>query len=258
MYIESIARYIVKGLKPEWLEKVHVPCGAALPFDRRFAFLREKAKTSDSLSWLSKPHLLCTMIDHSLTRVGLKFYEQEHRLDIFLDGEFQSSFDLHLQESIAALERWMTNFLRLALPCCWLDGKDQQEGNGHYADNCESYISIVNLSTLADIENTLGGSITKDRFRANIYVQDLKSWQERFWVGKTLQIGDMELYIVEEIKRCMATSVDIKTGKLDRNLPKELLQYYGHAYCGVFALVKKAGEIKVGDSLGVQACGVPA
>ena len=49
--------------------------------------------------------------------------------------------------------------------------------------------------------------------------------------------------------RCAATNVDPDTGIRDLNIPKTLMQTFGHADCGVYAEVIAAGEIAVGDTI---------
>jgi uncharacterized protein len=49
--------------------------------------------------------------------------------------------------------------------------------------------------------------------------------------------------------RCAATNVDPVTGIRDLEIPKTLMQSFGHADCGVYGEVVQAGEIAVGDPL---------
>ena len=93
--------------------------------------------------------------------------------------------------------------------------------------------------------------VSPHRFRGNLWIDGLQPWDEKHWIGKTLQIGDAKLAVREEITRCKATMANPETGKRDLDT-LELLDELGHQEFGVYAEIIEGGEIKLGDSVTVS------
>jgi uncharacterized protein YcbX len=111
-------------------------------------------------------------------------------------------------------------------------------------------VSIVNLASVAAIENLVGMPVHPLRFRANLYVTDWPAWREFDLVGQEIAIGKAaRLRIVKPIVRCAAIDVDPDTGIRDLSIPHALMRSFGHASCGVYAEVVNAGEIVHGNEL---------
>jgi len=55
--------------------------------------------------------------------------------------------------------------------------------------------------------------------------------------------------VVSPITRCAATTVNPATARRDVNVPRELMQHFGHNYMGVYAEVLEGGYLAVGDTL---------
>jgi uncharacterized protein YcbX len=108
----------------------------------------------------------------------------------------------------------------------------------------------VNLATVGAIENVVGAGVDPLRFRANLYVAGWPPWYELDLVGHEIAIGTgARIKIVKRIVRCAAIDVDPVTGIRDLSIPHALMRSFGHADCGVYGEVVKAGEIAVGDEL---------
>ena len=75
----------------------------------------------------------------------------------------------------------------------------------------------------------------------------INAYEEFHWVGKVLTIGTVEIDIVERIERCVATEVNPDTGIRDAATLKTLNHNYDHQDFGVFGIVRKGGEIRLGD-----------
>jgi hypothetical protein len=108
----------------------------------------------------------------------------------------------------------------------------------------------VNLATVGAIENVVGAGVDPLRFRANLYVAGWPPWHELDLVGHEIAIGTgARIKIVKRIVRCAAIDVDPVTGIRDLSIPPALMRSFGHADCGVYGEVVRAGEIAVGDEL---------
>ena len=120
-----------------------------------------------------------------------------------------------------------------------------------FSDVARKVVSIINLASVAAIEDLLGVPVHPLRFRANLYVTGWPAWHEFDLVGQDIAIGkDARLKIVKRIVRCAATDVDPDTGVRDLSIPPTLLRSLGHADCGVYGEVVNGGDIVRADGVG--------
>ena len=99
------------------------------------------------------------------------------------------------------------------------------------------------------IEDAVGPSWSRLRFRANIVVQDVPPASEDLW--SRISIGDTELELVKPCVRCVATTVDPDLGTRDGTEPLATLvrtrRWDGRPVMGWNALVRRPGMVSVGD-----------
>jgi hypothetical protein len=117
------------------------------------------------------------------------------------------------------------------------------------SDQPEPGLSIIGLASIHDIERVVGQPVDPLRFRANVYLEGTKPWEEFSWLDQEVVLGGARLQITERMERCAATNVEPGTGNRDLNIPRSLMGGFGHACCGVFAKVIGAGRLAVGDSV---------
>jgi uncharacterized protein len=121
-----------------------------------------------------------------------------------------------------------------------------------FSDVASKVVSIINLASLAAIEDVLGVPVHPLRFRANLYVAGWPAWREFDLVGEELAVGpSARLKIVKRIVRCAATNVDPDTGIRDLTIPHTLMQSFGHGDCGIYGEVVDGGTIAAGDAVSV-------
>src|SRR5262249_43807099 len=121
------------------------------------------------------------------------------------------------------------------------------EAPGHsFSDVSRKVVSIINDTSIADLETIIGAPVDPLRFRANLYVEGWTAWHEFDLVGKEIAIGpDARLKVVKRIQRCAATNVDPQTGIRDLAIPDTLMRNFNHADCGIYAKVISAGSVAV-------------
>jgi uncharacterized protein YcbX len=245
--IASLYRYPVKGLSPEPLPRVALEPGQTLPGDRRYA-IENGPSGFDPVApvWLSKSHYLMLMRNERLAGLQTDFEDHTHLLTIRENGQVAAGGDLETAEGRAAIERFFaTNFAHeLRGPPKILSG-----GGHSFSDVARKVVSIINLGSLAAIENMIGLPVHPLRFRANLYVSDWPAWHEFELVGQTLAIGEARLKLVKRITRCAAVNVDPETAARDLDIPPTLMRRLGHNECGVYAEVIAGGTIGVGDTV---------
>jgi uncharacterized protein YcbX len=125
------------------------------------------------------------------------------------------------------------------------------EAPGHsFSDVAKKVVSIINLASVAAVEDMVGRPVDPLRFRGNVYIRGWPAWSEFDLVGRDVAIGGMaRAKIVKRIARCAATNVDPATGIRDLAIPHTLMQRLGHSDCGVYAEVTAAGDVARGDAI---------
>ena len=121
-----------------------------------------------------------------------------------------------------------------------------------FSDVAKKVVSIINLASLAAIENMIGLPVHPLRFRANLYVSGWPAWHEFELMGHALAIGEARLNVVKRITRCAAINVDPVTAARDLDIPSEMMRRLNHTDCGVYAEVIAGGSIGVGDAIATE------
>ncbi|MGP8124014.1 MAG: MOSC domain-containing protein [Xanthobacteraceae bacterium] len=247
--IEGIYRYPVKGLTPEPLERTSLAPGQTVPGDRLYAIENGPSGFDPaSPAHLPKQRFLMLMRNERLATLRTAFDHANHILTVTNKGSLVARGDLRNNEGRAAIEDYFAAFCadELRGPPKILHAP------GHsFSDVARKVVSIINLNSVAALENVVGTPVHPLRFRANVFVQGWPAWSELDLTGKTLAIGPTRLKVVKRIVRCAATNVDPETGIRDLNLPQAIMHSYGHSDCGIYAEVLSAGEIAVGDAIAI-------
>ena len=110
-------------------------------------------------------------------------------------------------------------------------------------------ISLINLNSIKDFNQKINKEIEFERFRGNIYIKDLKAFEERNWINKTIKINEAEFKVLKHIPRCSATNLKINSDQADINLPNKLKKVYGHMDMGIYLYPLNNGKISVHDEL---------
>ena len=163
------------------------------------------------------------------------------------DGQEAARGDLRTPEGRAAIEQFFAGYCsdELRGPPRVLSAP------GHsFSDVAKKVVSIINLASVAAVEDAVGSPVHPLRFRGNVYVHRLAGLARI----RPRRAGDRDrprarLKIVKRIVRCAATNVDPDTGIRDLAIPHTLMQTFGHADCGVYGEVVAGGEIEAGDEL---------
>jgi uncharacterized protein YcbX len=248
--IASLYRYPVKGLSPQSLPRVALGMGQTLPADRRYAIENGPSGFDPAApAWLPKSHYLMLMRNERLAGLQTHFDDDTHLLTIRERGQMAVRGDLETPEGRAAIETYFAaNFAsELRGPPRILSG-----GGHSFSDVAKKVVSIINLGSVAAIENMVGLPVHPLRFRANLYVSGWPAWHEFDLLDRTLAIGEVRLRVVKRIVRCAAINVDPESAVRDLDIPPTLMRRLGHADCGVYAEVIAGGNIAVGDAIATE------
>ncbi len=250
--LRSIYRYPVKGLSAEALAGTTLHPGATVIGDRCYAI--ENGPSGFDLAapaYLPKQRFLMLMKNERLARLDTRFDDAAQVLAIHDGATEVARGDLRRPEGRAAVEGFFAAF------CA-----DELRGPpkvlvapGHsFSDVARKVVSIINLASVAAIEDMIGRRVDPLRFRGNLYVDGWPAWSEFDLLGQDIRIGEEAVAkVVKRIVRCAATNVEPGTGVRDLDIPATLLRRLGHADCGVYAEVTAGGTIAPGDGVAVAA-----
>jgi MOSC domain len=124
-----------------------------------------------------------------------------------------------------------------------------RSAGGHFMDKPDKVISLINLATVRTLEQRWGVEIDPLRFRANVYIDGAKPWEEFDWIGSEIGIGGAVFAVDRKNGRCGATNVNPATGRRDLDIPSSLRAAFGHKNFDVYLIVRDGGQIAVGDSV---------
>ena len=245
--IDAIYRYPVKGLSPQRLERTFLSVGATLPADRLYAIENGPSGFDPAApAYFPKQRFLMLMRNERLAALRTDYDEASHTLTIGHEGREAVRGDLHSKEGRLAIEA----FFRRYMPKELYGPPKVLSGAGHsFSDVAKKVVSIINLASVAAVENAAGAPVHPLRFRGNVYVRGWPAWHEFNLIGSEFGVGGARLKVVKRIQRCAATDVDPDTGIRDLSIPRTLMDHFGHADCGIYAEVVAAGDIAVGDAI---------
>ncbi len=246
--INAIYRYPVKGLSPQKLSRTHLAPKATLPADRLYAIENGPSGFDPAApAYFPKDRFLMLMRNERLASLNTDYDEASHTLTIHWEGREAARGDLRSKEGRLAIEAFFRRFMPKELR----GPPKVLFGGGHsFSDVAKKVVSIINLASVAAVENAVGAPVDPLRFRGNLYVTGCPAWHEFGLLGETLTIGKTaRLKVVKRIQRCAATDVDPNTGIRDMTIPRTLMENFDHTDCGVYAEVIADGDISVGDAV---------
>jgi len=244
--VSRLYRYPIKGLSAQPLPKVALETGKPFPQDRIFALVRPGAPIdTDDPKWAKKGLFVMLMLDEGLARVQTSLDLDSLRLTV-AQGDRQVA-SARLSEEADRAE--IGTFLWQLLPALPAPPVLVRSSGGHFMDKPDNVISLINLATVRSLEEKWGVVIDPLRFRANIYIDGAKPWEEFDWIGSDIKIGGSVFTVDRKNGRCGATNVNPATGRRDLDIPSSLRASFGHKNLGVYLIVRDSGEVAIGDAL---------
>ena len=116
-------------------------------------------------------------------------------------------------------------------------------------DKPDNVISLINLATVRALEELWRTPIDPLRFRANLYIDSARPWEEFDWVGRDIRIGGVTFSVDRKNGRCGATNVNPVTGQRDLDIPGSLRAAFGHKNLGVYLIARESGAVAIGDAV---------
>ena len=251
--LDALYRYPVKGLSPERLEGAVLAEGGYFPGDRLFA-IENGPSGFDAARPVHQPKIkfLMLMRNEALARLDARYDAPRHTLTIRREGALAVEADLATAEGREAVEAFFSATLPEALRGA---PKVLEAPAGfRFTDSARGFVSLINLASVAAVEDMVGAPVDPLRFRANLHLTGLGPFAELDLVGRVLTSrGGVRLRVIKRTERCAATNVDPTTGLRDLAIPRALSTHLGHTDCGVYAEVLAGGRIETGDGFKLDA-----
>jgi len=245
--IQAIRIHPVKSLSEQDLEAATLTVGEGLANDRRFAICHRASRFDPAdPAWQPKSQFLNLMRHERLAQLDSQFDPDSGNLTLSRGGRPVAKGDITTHLGRDLINQFLSAFVGTEARGA---AKLVEVTEGSLADRNSPFISIINAASVRDLERVVRLNLDPRRFRGNLLIDGGDPWSEFGWIGETITVGTAELKIIERIGRCPATNVNPETADRDTNIPKALLDGYGHSDCGVMAVVTKPGTIQTGDAL---------
>ena len=245
--IHAIYRYPVKGLSPERLPEAELKPGQTIVADRLYAIENGPSGFDPAApGYFPKVKFLMLMRNERLAALDTAYDGATHTLAVSLNGREEARGDLRTAEGRQVIESFFARYCADELRGT---PKVLQAPGHSFSDVAARVVSIINLASVAAVENAVGIPVDPLRFRGNFYVEGWPAWHEFSLLDKIVGIGSARLKVIKRIVRCAATNVEPGTGLRDLQIPKTLSDAFGHMDCGVYAEVLSPGRVAPGDAV---------
>jgi len=250
--IRSLWRHPVKGFTPEPLEAVRLEAGRHVPFDRLFA-VEDGPSGFDPAEpqHISKQKFTVLAKIAEVARIRTRLDDALGVFHAVAPGHAAFAGDLRSEAARERLAIWLAVVLadKVRGPLKVLPAPERHR----FMDDEEGFVSIINLASVEALSRHVGRPLDPRRFRANVYVEGWPAWIENDLSGRALRLGAAALTVVKPIVRCVATHVDPDTGEKDIDVVRSLFEGFGHTFCGIYARVARGGEVRLSDSISIEA-----
>jgi GntR family transcriptional regulator / MocR family aminotransferase len=244
--LKKIYRYPIKGLSAQQLTRIDIEAKKPFPHDRIFALVRPGAPFDTSEpKWGKKGLFVMLMLEEALAQVRTTLNVETLQLTITRDHHQLIVADLNDEGARGKVEEIFWQLVPAFRSAPTL----VRSRDGHFMDKPDNVISLINLATVRSLEEKWGIKIDPLRFRANLYIDGARPWEEFDWVGGDIRIGGGLFRVDRRNGRCGATNVNPETGRRDLDLPGSLRASFGHKELGIYLIAREGGRLEVGDQV---------
>ena len=241
--VASLWRHPIKSHGRESIESVDLVSGRTMPWDRHWAVTHELTKhTGDG--WSHCRNFMIGARTPELAAIWATFDETTQ--SVTLRHPELGTISFRPDDPVEAVRffAWIEPICRASSvkPAAIISAPERG-----MTDSRRPTISIMNTASHIAVQDAIGSPIAQERWRANVWLDDLAPWAEFDLVDKQLKIGAATVTIIGPIDRCEHVAANPDTGKRDKDLLSVLKTGFGHPNFGVYAEVVKSGRVSVGD-----------
>ena len=245
-HLTHIIRHPIKSIGREEIGSASLEQGRVLPFDRVWAVSHMAAKFDGPLdAWAKKMNFVRGVAAPQLMAVQARMHD-DGSVELTHPDLLHLRIDPDRPEDQVKLMEWLRPLWPVSRPA---PRTVERIPGVALTDMADPYISILSLSSLAELGTAAGKSVSRHRFRGNLWVDGWPAWAECDLIGRRLQIGPALLEVAMPITRCRATCADPETGAEDIEMLDLLSGLHGNWQFGIYATVLQGGEIAVGDAV---------
>ena len=245
--LAHIFRHPVKGLGEEELEEVDLRKGKPMPYDRRWAIAHGDAESIHG--WAPPKNFVNQTHVPRLAQLKIRFRPENHLLELSHPDRPDIAIQPGSVEGDDELSEWLEPLVQGTTrsgPFLVYVNND-----GAFTDFIETDISIGSEASRRALGEMAGTDMAHIRFRMNLWIEGMAPWEELDLVGKTLEVGDVQIKIIDPVERCNATAASPVTGTRDVPTTQLLHDKFGHKDFGIYGQVTKGGTIRPGDEVSV-------
>jgi len=247
--VAALWRHPIKSHGREEIKTVTLVAGQTMPWDRHWAVTHNASKiNANNPAWVICRNFMIGASTPGLAGIWAEL--DTETATVTLRHDMLGHFTFRPDDAAD-----LAGFLAWVLPLCPAD-KYQPAGIAKVAgrgmtDTDYPSISIMTQASHKAAEDHLGAPLEQARWRGNIWLDGADAWEEMYWVGRSLRIGDAEFAVRGPIKRCMATAANPHTGLRDTDILGTLRSGWDHQNFGIYATVTKGGKITTNDNVEV-------
>lgn len=239
----EIWRHPIKAIGRERVASAHLRPGQSLPWDRHWAVTHDRAQIEDG--WMACRNFVRAASSPSLMAVSCDLDDATGM--VTLRHPDRPDLTIAPVEDAQTLIQWLSPLITPGRPAP--NAVIALPGRG-FTDSGTPGITIGNLSSHRTVEQRVGRSLSRHRWRANIWLEGTAPWEEFEWVDRHIRIGTATLKVYGRTQRCRATESNPDTGVRDTDT-LGALSSWDHQDFTVKATVIEAGDIAEGDHLEV-------
>lgn len=251
--VTGLFHYPIKGLSAQVLESVPLREGRGFPWDRVFGFARHDSGYDPAhFSPLPKQRFLVLANEARLAELDTFLDVSALRFTVKRGGAEVFRADLSTAGGRDEAVDFFSGILDLGETerPVFADGGDNRFTDvSVVSKEMMNAVSLINLDSVAALEEQVGQPVDPRRFRGNICFRGWSAFSELDLVGEEVVVGSARLRLCRRTRRCAATEVNPDTAERDLPVPRLIHQTYGHADMGIYGEVIEAGLVRTGDSI---------
>lgn len=238
--LKEIWRYPIKACTRQSLLSTEIHKGQVLPFDREWAVLNTQSPYEADLNeWVHCRNFARGVYDGILQCFDGEFFESSEAL--LWEGEsFALNENIDQARFIEKLNKNLSNKSAKALVRLPKRG---------FGDSSKPVISLMNIRSHEAVEKALGTSLSRLRWRGNLWYEGHQPWEEWDFIGKSIIIGQVEFECIDVLERCKMINVNPQSGARDYELLDGLHQHFDHRNFGIKLIAKTTGNIQITDEV---------
>ncbi len=257
--ISSIHYCPVKSVSFQSIERCEIKKNIGIVNDRIFAFAKnlepeqvklfEKNPNERKGKWNK-----VLTLKNSPVLNKYNFIYKEHKLTLTKKNEEILTIDTNQLEQLELLSNKISELeVSLKQPLVLMKNNEFPFFDTSISNKVKfiNSVSLLNIQSVNDFQTKIKRNIENSIFRGNIYIDGIKPWKEREWIGKIIKINNVSFKVENNIPRCVAINLKPQTDDNSFNILQLLKKMYNHFEMGIYLTALDNGKINIGDKINI-------